>query len=48
MFRDDTGLEVKFQNMKSLRSQAKQGVWPLKSIEEPERENWMQQGMESG
>lgn len=48
VFRDDTGLEVGFQNMKSLTSHAKQGVWTLKSIGEPVRENWMQQGMESG
>lgn len=48
MFRDDTRLEVGFQNVKSLTSHAKQWVWTLERTGEPVRENWVQQDMETG
>lgn len=48
VFRDDTRLEVRFQNMKSLTSHAKQWVWTLESTAEPVRENWVQQEMDTG
>ena len=41
MFRDDTRLEVEFQNMRSLTSHAKQEVWTLRSTGELVKENWM-------
>lgn len=48
VFRDDTRLEVGFQNVKSLTSHAKQWVWTLERTGEPVRENWVQQDMETG